>query len=154
MAIVKASVYTTSALTTAAQRLAPALNKGAGSGMAATEQSALNITQKGLSTVQNHVASFGEDAANKVMLNNLGNALNNGQNLAGANLNFYTHELTEASLMAKGVCYPMSHGISLITQGVSEFSLYTPAAIQAADHAAGGVPTWSLGYYMYWGMMK
>ena len=63
---------------------------------AAESGPSVQLSQKGLDLVGNHLAQFGDDAANAGMMQNLQDAYAAGQNVTGANANFYLHEASEA----------------------------------------------------------
>ncbi len=107
----------------------------------------VQLTQEGLDTVANHLAQFDEFAPNTQMMQNLQNALAAGENVTGANANFYLHETTQAAFMQNGLSYDAAHTAALQQYGMSPFSLYTPEVIQAnptlfnnAWRAAAGLP--------------
>jgi RHS repeat-associated protein len=114
---------------------------------AAEGATSVQLTQEGLNTVANHLAQFDEFAPNTQMMQNLQNAFSAGENVTGANANFYLHETTEAGFMQSGLSYDAAHAAALQQYGMSPFSLYTPEVIQAnptlfnnAWRTAAGLP--------------
>jgi filamentous hemagglutinin len=97
----------------------------------AAKSGGVRLSQKGLNLVENHLAKFGDDAANAGMMQNLQNAFSAGQTVTGANANFYLHEASEATMMGRGLSYDAAHAAALQKYGVSPFSLYAPNVIQA-----------------------
>jgi filamentous hemagglutinin len=81
--------------------------------------------------VGNHLAQFGDDAANAGMMQRLQDAFAAGQRATGADANFYLHEASEATMMGRGLSYDAAHAAALEKYGVSNFSLYHPEVIQA-----------------------
>ncbi|MBK9371639.1 MAG: hypothetical protein IPN01_36030 [Deltaproteobacteria bacterium] len=65
------------------------------------------------------------------MLQRLEQALTDGRPVEGADLSFYMHEITEASLMKSGMVYDEAHELALKTFDVSPFSVYAPEVIAA-----------------------
>jgi hypothetical protein len=94
----------------------------------AAEAGGIRITQKGLDIVTEHLAQFGEHAPNQAMLDRLGSAV--GSRVTGADANFYLHEISESTMMGRGMSYDAAHAAALEKYGVSPFSLYHPEVIQ------------------------
>jgi len=101
------------------------------SSLAADSGLSVQLSQKGLDLVGNHLAQFDEFAPNAQMMQNLQDAFAAGQNVTGANANFYLHEASEATFMGNGLSYDAAHAAALSKYGVSPFSFYTPEVIQA-----------------------
>ncbi len=62
------------------------------------------------------------------MLDRLGSAV--GTRVAGADANFYLHEISESTMMGRGMPYDAAHAAALEKYGVSPFRLYHPEVIQ------------------------
>jgi RHS repeat-associated protein len=89
-----------------------------------TGVTAVTVSQGNLSMIEDHLASLAPSGANDAMLGRLQSALDSGQTLTGADLNFYLHEVAEANLVRQGVGQEMAHQMVLEQQGVSPYSLY------------------------------
>lgn len=68
----------------------------------------INVSQKGLDIVKNHIDKFDEYAPNKEMLNRIEKALANGEKLTGADASFYMYELAGSTIM-KDLTKPMNY---------------------------------------------
>ena len=97
----------------------------------AAEKGAVRISQKGLDLIVDHLAQFEDYAPNAGMIQRLQDAFAAGQKVTGADANFYLHEASEATMMARGLIYDVAHAAALEKFGVSNFSLYHPKIIQA-----------------------
>jgi len=92
------------------------------------EAGGVRVTQKGIDIATEHLAQFGEHAPNQAMLDRLGSAV--GTRVTGADANFYLHEISEATMMGRGMSYDAAHAAALGKYGVSPYSLYHPEVIQ------------------------
>jgi RHS repeat-associated protein len=94
--------------------------------------SGINVTEKGLDLVTEHLSRPGMDPAdyNDAMLDRLRTAMENGDRVSGADANFYMHEANEATTMNRGLSYPEAHKYALDRYGVIEFDLYHPDVIR------------------------
>ena len=115
--------------------------------LAADSGLSVQLSQKGLDLVGNHLAQFGDDAANAGMMQRLQSSFAAGQRVTGADANFYFHEASESTFMGNGLSYDAAHAAALQKYGVSPFSLYAPEVIQAnptlfnnAWRTAAGLP--------------
>ena len=90
----------------------------------------INVTEKVLNLVKNHVAKFGDIPENVAMINRIESALKNGKPITGADASFYMHEAAEATMMQKGISYELSHEAVLQKYNVSPYSVYHPEVIQ------------------------
>jgi hypothetical protein len=108
---------------------ASSISTGQGFGILANSQVA--VTQKGLDLVSNHLSQFGDFPPNQMMLDRLQAAMDAGTPVTGADAVFYTHEASEATLMARGMTYDDAHAAALEKYGVSPFSVYHPDVVQA-----------------------
>ncbi len=102
---------------------------GEGLGMFASR--GFQISEKGLRIVETHLVQFGEVPENTAMISRLRAALKSGEELTGADASFYFHEVSEATLMGRGVSYEAAHATALGKYGVSPFSVYHPDVIKA-----------------------
>ena len=96
------------------------------------------VTQKGLDLVTDHLSQsdflteFGAMyPQNAMMLERLQAAAAAGEPVTGADAIFYTHEASEATMMADGMSYDEAHSAALEKYGVSPFSVYHPDVIEA-----------------------
>ena len=100
----------------------------AAEGGVAEASQGIRVTQKWLDIAESHLAQFGEHAPNQAMLDRLESAV--GTRVAGADANFYLHEISESTMMCRGIPYDAAHAAALEKYGVSPFSLYHPEVIQ------------------------
>lgn len=101
-----------------------------GSGLGRLAGRSINVSQRGLAQVTEHLSQFEPYAPNDAMLARLGDALANGTPVSGGDASFYMHELTESTLMRQGMAYEEAHAAALAKYGVSPFSVYAPEVIQ------------------------
>jgi RHS repeat-associated protein len=127
---------------------------GAGGLMAAqalvvTEE--VMVTEETLLAIEEHLATVegGGDPENLMMLDRLRMALQSGESLTGADLNFFEHELLEAARVAEGIPQEIAHWAAIFEAGVSPFALYAPEVIMAT----GGAEAWNIGYLAFWGLV-
>ncbi|AGY59789.1 hypothetical protein [Gloeobacter kilaueensis] len=98
----------------------------------------VTITEKGLSIVKEHLMKFGDISYNTAMVSRLEEALANGLKISGSDASFYTHEISEATLMKslleQGIesseAYFVAHEAALKKYNVSRFSVYHPDVIK------------------------
>ncbi|HEY0426484.1 MAG TPA: SpvB/TcaC N-terminal domain-containing protein [Pyrinomonadaceae bacterium] len=102
---------------------------GAGLGRLATAE--LQVSERGLEIVEQHLARFGSVPQNEAMIARLREALSQGRRISGADASFYMHEVNEATLMGRGMVYDTAHAAALSKYQVSPFSVYHPEVIQA-----------------------
>jgi hypothetical protein len=100
-----------------------------GEGLGSLAGKSINVSEKGLAQVQEHLAQFGPYAPNEEMVARLGSALSAGEPVTGADASFYMHELTESTLMRQGVGYEEAHAAALAKYGVSPYSVYAPDVV-------------------------
>ena len=98
---------------------------------AADPVATVEVTEKGLATVADHLAQFGQWDHNDAMTFRLQELAKAGQPATGADANFYLHELYESELMSQGVSQEEAHKAALKYYNVSPYSLYPPEVIQA-----------------------
>jgi hypothetical protein len=98
--------------------------------------------------VENHLAQFGSVPQNTAMVSRLRNALASGSPVTGADASFYLHELSEATMMGRGMSYEAAHGAALAKYGVSPFSVYAPEVVTANPTAFNG------NWYDFWSLPK
>ena len=129
-----------------------------GEGLGKLQGREIEVTQEGIDIIENHLAQFksvadygseygGHPPQNAIMIARLRAALAEGETIAGADASFYTHEITEAELMAQGVTYDDAHAAALKEWGVSPFSVYHPDAII-------GSPWMNSNWYKFWGISR
>lgn len=102
------------------------------------------VTQEGLATVTEHLATFEEYAPDQAMISRLSSQV--GSTATGADANFYTHELMESELMSSGMDYDAAHAAALEQAGLSPFAVYAPEVIQQFPEEFGP------GVFNYWGL--
>lgn len=119
-----------------------------GSGLGKLEGRTVNISDAGLNIVENHLGQFGDVPENTAMLDRLRNAQAAGQPVSGADAVFYTHEISEATMMGKGVPYGTAHQAALDKYGVSPFSVYHPDVISSMPEA------FSSAWFKFWGLSR
>jgi hypothetical protein len=123
LAIVSASQ---SACVTSAQMVAMSIEA------VLNQQSAVAATLGEIEKLASAVQQAGGDfPPNQMMLDRLQAAMDAGTPVTGADAVFYTHEASEATMMARGMTYDDAHAAALEKYGVSPFSVYHPDVVQA-----------------------
>jgi filamentous hemagglutinin len=104
----------------------------------------VNISDKGLSIVETHLAQFGSVPENDLMISRLRSALAEGRPIDGADASFYIHELSESTMMMRGFDYSKAHQGALNKYQVSPYSVYHPDVINAINAIEPGSfnPNW------------
>jgi YD repeat-containing protein len=110
----------------------------------------VNVTEKGIHIVENHLQKFGEIPENNMMSNRLRIALAEGQPIKGADAIFYTHELAEATKMKMGMPYKAAHEFSLNKYQVSPYSVYHPEVIESVNQQLPG--SFNNNWLNFWGI--
>src|SRR5262249_37524387 len=100
-----------------------------GTGLGKLAGKSIQVSQPGMQIVESHLAQFGAAPENVAMISRLRDALANGLRITGADASFYLHEISEATMMGRGLSYEAAHAAALIKYGVSEFSVYHPEVI-------------------------
>ena len=101
----------------------------------------LNVTKEGVNIIKTHLSKVDDFVGNTDMLNNIENAMKNGQKISGADAIFYTHEINEAVKMQNinkslynnfdiqnsnwSDLYMNTHSEVLLKYEVSPFSIYS-----------------------------
>jgi hypothetical protein len=109
-------------------------------------EGSFNVSKKGLGIVEDHLAQFGDVPENSMMIDRLKTAVESGSKITGADASFYFHEVSEATMMGRGLSYEVAHPAALAKYGVSPFSVYHPDVISALPESFG--PNWKL----FWGL--
>ncbi|WP_035058713.1 RHS repeat-associated core domain-containing protein [Andreprevotia chitinilytica] len=117
-----------------------------GTGLGKLAGRTVNVSEKGVAKVEQHLSQFGDYQPNADMVSRLRNALSAGESVTGADASFYTHELAEATKMGRGMSYEAAHAASLEKYGVDKFSVYHPDVILANPGE------FASGWYKFWGM--
>jgi hypothetical protein len=91
----------------------------------------VKVSKKGLEIVEVHLKRFGDDAPNAMMLERLRAAHASGRPISGADAVFYTHEVSEAGFMSRGMSWEEAHPAALAKYGVDARAVYAPEVIQA-----------------------
>ncbi len=134
-----------------ARRATGAFNPGSatnGNGLGRLSGREVRVSEKGLGKLESHLSQFGDHPQNTAMVGRLRTAMEQGRRVSGADASFYLHELSEATLMARGVGYEVAHAAALSKYGVSPFSVYAPEVIQS-------LPSYfSQGWSKFWGITK
>ncbi|EES50828.1 hypothetical protein NE172_14075 [Clostridium botulinum] len=112
-------------------------NNAIGNGLGKLADKQLNVSEKGLDIVKNHINQFEEYKPNTEMINRLENAMKNGEKITDADSSFYMHELSESTMMKDLTktmdfedAYDIAHGNALEKYGVSPFSVYDIEVIE------------------------
>jgi len=107
--------------------------KGAegGEGLGRLVNRPIAVSQRGLNTVEQHLQRFGQYEPNAAMVERLRGALQSGERITGADASFYMHEMSEATMMGRGVPYAAAHQAALDRFLVSPYSVYHPEVITA-----------------------
>ena len=122
-------------------------NIKSGEGFGTLAKKEINVTQKGIDKVRDHIVKHGFDAPeNDIMIRRLEDALKTGRKINGADASFYMHGLKESTLMEQGMGYDVAHGLALKAYQVSPFSVYHPEAILANPSA------WGKAWFSFWGL--
>lgn len=127
-----------------------------GAGLGRLENKEINVTQKGLTLVENHLVKFGSNPENTAMIARLRNILETGQKISGADESFNLHEAAEATIMARLMkggmtfdeTYNLGHATALQKYGVSLFSVYHPEVISAFPEL------FNSNWFMFWEIIK
>lgn len=117
-----------------------------GTGLGKLEGRTVNLSEKGINKVENHLAQFGDFEPNAAMIERLKTAHAAGESVSGADAVFYTHELAESTMMGRGVSYEVAHPAALTKYEVSPFSVYHPDVIAAYPEMFGP------GWFKFWGI--
>jgi hypothetical protein len=104
-----------------------------GAGLGKLAGRSIKVSEKGLTIVEQHLArpEFAGAPQNAAMIARLRSALSGGSRVTGADASFYLHEVSEATMMGRGLSYDAAHAAALGKYGVSPFSVYHPEVIQA-----------------------
>lgn len=135
-------------LTSGAARGTGAFLEGAagGTGLGRVAGMSVRVSEKGLGIVERHLANFDAFAPNDAMVARLRGALNSGARISGADASFYFHEVSEATMMGRGLSYQAAHVGALGKYGVSPYSVYHPDVIVAN-------PGWfNSNWFDFWGI--
>ncbi|WP_051542000.1 hypothetical protein [Clostridium lundense] len=95
-------------------------------GLGKLEGKSINVSEKGLNIVKKHIGTFEEYAPNQAMISRVEEALAKGKPITGADASFYMHELSESTMMSKGMGYNEAHAVAMQKYNVSPFSVYHP----------------------------
>jgi hypothetical protein len=119
-----------------------------GTGLGILEGKAVQVSEKGLGLVEEHLARFGSYPENAAMIERLQQALSVGEKVTGADASFYVHEAYEATLMNRGIAYEAAHAAALERYGVSQFSVYAKEVVEALpSHFPNG-------FREFWGIIR
>ena len=103
-----------------------------GQGLGKIEGKELNVSPKGLNIVKEHLSqNFGDFPENLAMIKRLEEALANNKKISGADASFYMHEVSESTMMKKGIDYDTAHEMALQKYDVSRFSVYHADVIKS-----------------------
>jgi hypothetical protein len=117
-----------------------------GAGLGRVGGMSLRVSEKGLGIVEGHLARFGPVPENAAMVARLRGALESGTRISGADASFYLHEVSEATMMGRGLSYEAAHAGALGKYGVSPFSVYHPNVIIANPGA------FNSNWFNFWGI--
>jgi RHS repeat-associated protein len=106
----------------------------------------IQVSEKGISLIEEHLAQFGVVKANTAMIGRLRAALSAGETIGGADASFYMHEVSEATMMGRGIPYEAAHAGALGKYGVSPYSVYHPEVIQS------NAGSFNSGWRAFWGL--
>jgi hypothetical protein len=82
-----------------------------GPGLGRLAGRSIQVSEKGLAIVESHLVQFGDVPANAAMVARLQRALWGGTRIFGADASFYLHEVSEATLMGRGLSYEAAHAV-------------------------------------------
>jgi hypothetical protein len=103
----------------------------AGEGFGSLAGKNIRVTEKGMKTLERHLSQFDDVPWNRAMIERLRSAMGSGRTISGADASFYMHEISEATLMSRGLPYGAAHDAALLKYGVSPFSVYHPQVVAA-----------------------
>jgi hypothetical protein len=107
------------------------------------------VTRAGIEAIKKHLDIHGMNSPeNAAMIQRLEKALQNGQELTGADASFYLHELKESALKQGGVAYDAAHQAALDFYEVSPYSIYHPEVIQRYSE------WFNSNWFDFWGIGK
>jgi hypothetical protein len=109
----------------------PSYSGQSGQGLGKLEGKELNVSQKGLNIVKEHLQNFGDFLENIAMIKRLEDALANKKKISAADASFYMHEVSESTMMKKGIDYDTAHEMALEKYNVSRFSVYHADVIKS-----------------------
>ena len=124
----------------------PGAQGGAGLGKLAGRS--IRVSEKGLGIVARHLMKFPHVPENAAMVARLRQALTRGSRINGADASFYLHEVSEATMMARGLSYEPAHAAALAKYSVSPFSVYHPEVIAANPGA------FNSNWFKFWGITR
>jgi hypothetical protein len=119
-----------------------------GQGLGKLEGMEINVSQKGLDIVKNHISTFDSYAPNQAMIQRIESALQSGKLLTGADASFYMHEVSEFTKMGKGMGYDVAHASAIQNYEVSPFSVYHPDVIKSMPGE------FNSSWFKFWGLEK
>lgn len=96
--------------------------------------------------MESHLEQFGFVPENDLMVSRLRTALAEGRPIDGADASFYIHELSESTMMGRGLDYSDAHHGALSKYQVFPCSVYHPDVINAAEPGSFN-PNW----LKFWG---
>jgi RHS repeat-associated protein len=120
---------------------------GGGEGLGKLADKAIQVSEKGLAIVEEHLAQFGPVPENTAMIGRLRSALSAGERISGADASFYMHEVSEATMMGRGMSYEAAHATALAKYGVSPYSVYHPEVIQSLPSS------FNANWLKFWGLL-
>ncbi|WP_217997464.1 hypothetical protein, partial [Pseudomonas ficuserectae] len=106
------------------------------------------VSNKGIDIVESHLKQFGDVPENTLMIERLRTALSEGKPLNGADSSFYIHELSESTMMKKGLDYDAAHQGALNKYQVSGYSVYHPDVIRAINSREPG--SFNTNWLQFW----
>jgi hypothetical protein len=71
-----------------------------------------------------------------------------GFGISGADASFYLHEVSEATMMGRGLSYEAAHAGALGKYGVSPFSVYAPEVV------AANPGSFNSNWFAFWGISR
>ena len=101
-----------------------------GDGFGKLANKKINVSQKGIDIIEQHLSGKFSDVTNDAMITRLKTSLANGETITKGDASFYMHEIAEATMMNKGMSYDKAHMLALEKYDVSPFSVYSPEVIK------------------------
>ncbi|AKF07256.1 RHS repeat domain-containing protein [Sandaracinus amylolyticus] len=120
--------------------------RGAGEGLGRLAGRSIRVTERGLAIVERHLATFEAFEANAAMVNRLRGALSSGGMVQGADAVFYLHEISEATMVARGTAQLVAHEAALAKYQVHAFSVYHASVVAAMPQH------FNLAWRAFWGL--
>ncbi len=119
-----------------------------GAGLGKLDGVRIHVTERGIRIVEIHLGQFDYTPENPAMIARLRDSLNEGRDIMSADAVFYLHEISEATMMGRGLPYEVAHQMALDKYRVSPFSVYHPEVIQSLPRYFND------NWFRFWGIQR